>query len=306
MGWLNQQRFRTGCRRALLTLVMTCLLSTPLFAHPGAGIAVDRTGQVYFLDTGSGLWKIDTKGGLTQLSKTLFHWLAIDLNNKFVSSALPKGASGEILTVGTDPTVLLSSDYPIAVGQDGNLYYPLGRQGSLQLMKMVPSGNISVLVKLPAAVNGKPLPHIGGITPGPNGSLYYTEDTAIRRISAQGRVTTVATVRAQPGAPSIPATPEHPLLRGLAVDGNGVMYVADTGDARVLKITPDGKTTTLLQLESPWSPTAVASFGNDLYVLEFLHTADDVRRNWSPRVRKLASDGTNTVIATLDQMPGAR
>ena len=117
---------RTNCRRALLTLAAACLFSTPLFAHPGAGIAVDRLGQVYFLDTGSGLWKIDGRGGLTRLSRTLFHWLAIDANERFASSHLPSGASGEILRVGTNPALLLSSDYPIAIGQDGNLYYPSG------------------------------------------------------------------------------------------------------------------------------------------------------------------------------------
>jgi DNA-binding beta-propeller fold protein YncE len=99
---------------------------------------------------------------------------------------------------------------------------------------------------------------------------------------------------------------QHPYLRGLAVDAQGVIYVADTGDARVLKITPQGKVTTLLQTESPWSPTGIALFGGDVYVLEFLHTARDVRRDWLPRVRKIASDGRSVIIATVDQMPGAR
>ena len=84
------------------------------------------------------------------------------------------------------------------------------------------------------------------------------------------------------------------------------MYVADSGDARVLKITPHGVITTLLQTQSPWAPTAVALFGTDLYVLEFLHTARDVRRDWLPRVRKISSDGKSTIMVTVDRMPGAR
>jgi hypothetical protein len=84
------------------------------------------------------------------------------------------------------------------------------------------------------------------------------------------------------------------------------MYVADTGDARVLKITPNGRVTTLVQTQSPWAPTAVALFGSDVYVLEFLHTVADIRREWLPRVRKLAADGTDTILATIDNMPGAR
>jgi sugar lactone lactonase YvrE len=163
-----------------------------------------------------------------------------------------------------------------------------------------------VFATLPATVKGEPLPHISGIVAGPGGSLYYTEDSAIRRINARGRISTAATIRAPGNGPSIPATDQHPYLRGLAVDARGVMYVADTGDARVLKITPKGKVTTLLQTESPWSPTGIALFGSAVYVLEFLHTARDVRRDWLPRVRKITSDGRSVIIATVDQMPGAR
>lgn len=300
------QRLRTNCRRLVLILAAACLLSVPTMAHPGSGIAVDQLGQVYFLDTGSGLWKIDTQGKLTHLSRTLFHWLAIDANNRFANTQLPSGALGEILRVGTNPTVLISSDYPIAIGQDGNLYYSSGSAGNLRMMRTTPSGSMSVFVTLPATVKGEPLPHIGGITIGSDGSVYYTEDTAIKRITPQGRIGTVATVRALVNGPSIPGADQHPYLRGLAVDARGVVYVADTGDARVLKITPDGRVSTLLQTESPWSPTAVALYGSDVYVLEFLHTAKEVRRDWLPRVRKIASNGKARIIVTIDQMPGAR
>jgi hypothetical protein len=44
--------------RLVLILVALDLFSAYASAHPGAGIAVDRAGQIYFLDTGSGLWKI--------------------------------------------------------------------------------------------------------------------------------------------------------------------------------------------------------------------------------------------------------
>lgn len=304
------QNLRRIYRRTLLTLAVGCLLSTPVLAHPGSGIAVDRFGQVYFLDTGSGLWKIDTLGRLTHLSGLKNHWLALDANDGFAGARLPSSAGSgldwEISRVGANPTLLFATDFPIAIGQDGNLYYPTGHPGHLQIMRANPSGGTSVLATLPATARGAPLPHINGITAGPNGSLYYTENNAIRRITAQGRISTVAMVRALVGGPSIPGTNQHPYLRGLAVDARGVMYVADNGDARVLKITPAGKITTLLQLQSPWSPTGIALFGSDVYVLEFLHTAEDDRRAWLPRVRKLASDGTATIIATVDQMPGAR
>jgi hypothetical protein len=57
----------------------------------------------------------------------------------------------------------------------------------------------------------------------------------------------------------------------------------------------------LLQLESPWSPTAVALHGGDLYVLEYLHTAIEDRRQWLPRVRRISPDGRTVIIATVSR-----
>jgi DNA-binding beta-propeller fold protein YncE len=297
---------RTVWQLLIILALMICLLSSSITAHPGAGIAVDGTGQIFFLDTGSGVWKIDTRGRLTHLSRTLFHWMAIDANNRFANSQLPSGSRGEILKVGADPTVLISSDFPIAVGQDANLYYPSGSPGNLRMMKTTPAGATSTIATLPATVKGGPLPHIGGIVSAADGSLYYTEDSAIKRITQRGLIGTVVTVRPAANAASIPGVDAHPYLRGLAVDARGVMYVADSGDARVLKITPAGQITTLVETQSPWAPTAVAIFGSDIYVMEFLHTVNDVRREWMPRVRKIDSNGRSTIIVTVDQMPGAR
>jgi hypothetical protein len=208
--------------------------------------------------------------------------------------------------VGTNPTVLLSSDYPIAIGKDGNLYYPSGAAGNLRLMRMQPSGSASVVVALPAMADGKALPHIGGIIATADGSVYYTENGAVRRLSAVGQVAAAVTVQAPVNPPAIPALDDHPYLRGLALDAQTVIYVADTGDARLLKITPNGRITTLVQTQSPWAPTGVALFGRDVYVLEYLHTVRDVRRDWLPRIRKISPDGTSTIIMTVDRMPGAR
>lgn len=293
-----------------IAVTVVSLLPASIMAHPGSGIAVDQQGRVYFMDTGSGLWRIDTQGRVTRLSETLFHWLALDENNLFARGRLPSsagtGLDWEISKVGENPTVLIASDWPIAVGQDGSLYYQSGRPGNLRIMRSLPSGVTSVLATLPATTSGQPLPYVGGLAPGQSGSLYYTENNAIRRITARGRVEIVVTVPAAVNGPSIPATDTHPYLRGLAVDAHGVMYVADSGDARVLKITPRGKISTLVQTQSPWSPTAVALFGSDVYVLEYLHTVRDVRRDWLPRVRKITPDGKSTIIMTVDQMPGAR
>ncbi len=299
---------RIICRRAVICVAAVCLFSTSLVAHPGSGIAVDRTGQVFFLDTGSGLWRIDVKGGVTRLSPQRFHWMAIDGNDGFTQARVPTDTTGDwvLTSVGAKPTLLLSSDFPIAIGQDGNLYYPSRGPGDLKILRVTPMGATSVFATLPKTINGAPLPHINGITVGPERSIYYANDSSIHRITAKGEVSTVATVKALGDGPSVPGIELRQYLRGLTVDAKGVMYAADSGDARVLKITPEGSVTTLLQVESPWSPTAVALYGDVLFVLEFLHTPGDDRLAWLPRIRKITPDGKSSIILTVDQMPGAR
>jgi DNA-binding beta-propeller fold protein YncE len=126
---------------------------------------------------------------------------------------------------------------------------------------------------------------------------------AVRRITAQGELTTVASHSTLSGCVSVPGVgPElGPYFRGLDVDSKGTVYVSATGCGAVLKITADQKVTTVLQTSSPWSPTAVAVSNGDLYVLEYLHTATDNRREWLPRIRKVSSDGSVVTVTAMDR-----
>jgi hypothetical protein len=52
---------------------------------------------------------------------------------------------------------------------------------------------------------------------------------------------------------------------------------------------------------SPWAPTAVAVGGKDLYVLEYLHTASDPRREGLPRVKKVSPGGATVLLAAVER-----
>jgi hypothetical protein len=284
---------RSAC--VVWAALMVGLLPAPLVAHPGSGIVVDRLGQVYFVDTGSGLWKVDTRGVLVRIAAPRFHWLTLDADDRFTSARLPSGSTGDITRVGAAPTLLLASDYPITIARDGNLYYPSRRANgtALDVLRVEPSGRSAVLVAVA-------LPYLNGLATGPDGSLYFTENKAIRRVNSSGGVSTIVSHVALSTCPRIPGNePKDPLLRGLAVDSSGTVFVAASGCGSLLKVTPSGQVSTLLQLEAPWSPTAVALFRGDIYVLEYLHTAVEDRLQWLPRVRKISADGKNAVIATV-------
>ena len=295
-------------RRFLQIILSILLLGVAAFAHPGSGILVDRLGQIYFIDTGSGLWKIDSRGAVSRLSTLRNHWLAMDPTDRFIQSRVPTDSGGDwvITPSSSNPTILISTDFPLLIGQDGNLYYPSVRESNVRILRRAPEGGTTTFATLPRSVTGAALGWINGIAAGPGGSIYYTENNSVRRISPQGAVSTLATIAALANGPSIPGSETRPYLRGLKIDANGVVYVTDAADARVLKITTDGKVTTILQLESPWAPTDVAIFGDIVYVLEYSHTEGDDRVAWMPRVRKMTGDGRSTIIMTVDQMPGAR
>ncbi len=293
------------CLLTALILLAFALFHASIMAHPGSGIVVDRQGTVYFLDTGSGVWKIDLHGKLTQLPGPRFHWMTIDLDDCFNTVRLPSGARGDITRVGATPTLLVASDFPIAIGANGSLYYPDFVPGSgLKILELTPSGRTTELTNLSAAAGGRDLRYLNGLAAGSDGSLYYTEDNAIRRVSARGQVSTVITNPTLATCVSIPGTTRSQ-LRGLTVDAHGTIYVAASGCASVLKVTEGGQITTVLQLQSPWTPTAVAAFGSDLYVLEYLQTAASMapedRRAWLPRVRKITANGHSRIIASIDR-----
>ena len=293
-------------RWIIVSVTVTCLLSASVLAHPGSGIFVDRQGQIFFIDTGSGLWKMDTKGGLSHLSPLRNHWVAMDPNDRFKQANLPTDSARDwvITAAGGNPTILISTDFPLVIGEDGKLSYPSVRESDRRILRHDGAGGITTFATLPRAAKGEQW--INGLAAGPNGSFYYTDDASIGRVTAQGVVTTLATISPIASGPKIPGNDTRPYLRGLKVDAKGVVYVADAGDARVLKVTPDGKMSSILQLESPWAPTDVAVFGDIVYVLEFTHDAGDDRTTWMPRIRKITPDGKSSIILTIDKMPGAR
>ena len=297
---------KAACTFGVGIVIASIAITTPAVAHPGSGIAVDRSGQIYFMDTGSGLWKIDVQGKLIRLGGPLFHWMAIDQDDRFSNVRLPAGSGGDIVRIGSNPTVLASSDYPIAIGLDGNLYYPVhGPERRVQIMRLTPQGQTSVLGLLPAnGASGQPLRDLNGLTAAPDGSLYYAENGAVGRITMEGKISLVVPNVHLSTCSAVPGMTEHdnPLLRGLQVDSTGTIYVAASGCGSVLKIMPGRPVTTISRVTGPWSPTAIAVFGGTVYALEYLHTAVETSRSraeWIPRVRRITSDGQSAIVATV-------
>ena len=278
----------------LLSLALAGILPAMALAHPGSGIVVDRLGQVYFVDMVSGIWKLDTRGTLTHLPGVAFHWMTLDAEGRFASARLPSGPGWAFDRIGSDPTLLLASDFPLALGRNGTLYFPTQGELPVKLRSLTPDGQGGVLATLPQQTSSGALRWLNGIAAAPDGSVYYTEDAAIRKVDPKGRITTVVEQPDRAGCGR-----RTPLLRGLDVDAAGNSYVADAGCGRVLKVSAAGAVNILPQVPRPWFPTGVALSGSDLYVLEFEDADTDDRRVMIPRIRKISAGGATAVVATV-------
>jgi hypothetical protein len=239
---------------------------------------------------------IDVDGRLAKRDGPRFHWMALDETSRFAGVSLPTTSSSEIVALGSQPTLIVASDFPIAIGRDGFLDYPdLGADQRLRIIRFSPTGEKTVRATLPGNLRW-----INGMASGPDDSLYYTEDKAVRKIDRRGIVSSVANDVRVPNCTPIPGIEATmgPGLRGLAVASDGTVFVAASGCGALLKIT-NGTVTTVLRTQSPWSPTAVSISPSGIYVLEYLHTAEENRRAWVPRVRKILPDGSTAIVAAV-------
>ncbi|HEY0593994.1 MAG TPA: hypothetical protein VGF40_19640 [Thermoanaerobaculia bacterium] len=290
--------------RMLFLLLAVGIFETPAVAHPGSAIAVASDGRVFFVDTGGGVFSIERDGRMVRREGPAFHWFALDPAGLFRRTPWPSIPGAEFRSAGADPAVVLSSDFPVAIGSDGIFYYAeRAGDGRKRIVGIDPAGKRSVRALLP---RGEPELWINGLAAGPDGSLVYTENATVRRIDRSGRVSTLASRIEVPRCARIPfdeVDEVRPYLRGVAVETDGTVYVAAAACGAVLKVGRDGAASVVLRSSPPWSPTAVAVRSGEVYVLEYLHTPGDDRRQWLPRVRKIGRDGRVTALGGTTRRP---
>ncbi|MEV6962890.1 RICIN domain-containing protein [Streptomyces sp. NPDC051207] len=145
-----------------------------------------------------------------------------------------------------------------------------------------------------------------GIAVDSTGTLYFSDynNHRVRRITTDGRISTVAGTGAAgvsgDNGPAVSAQLNYP--REVAVDSAGAVYIADTNNHRVRKVTTDGKISTI-------AGTGAAAFGGDggPATAARLHTplgvvvdstgALYISDHGNHRIRKITSDGQISTVA---------
>ena len=154
----------------------------------------------------------------------------------------------------------------VAIDGQGTIY--IADSGNHKIRIVTPDGKIDTFAGNgtagyggdggPARMAQLNIPH--GVAIDVSGNLYIAEfeNARIRKVSPQGIITTVAGTGAHgfggDGGPATAAQLNHP--RGVAVDLSRNVYIADSSNHRIRKLSPDGVITTV-------AGTGVKGYGGD-------------------------------------------
>lgn len=264
------------------------------------GVAVDPQGNVYFTDFDSQrVRKISASGTITTFAGYA--------SATITTGSTPVGDGG--------PATSAPLYYPVGLALDkqGNLY--IAEYEEQRVRKVSPNGIITTFAGSGQvgiagfSGDGGPataarLSYPSAVAVDGQGNVYIADEGnhRVRKVSAGGTITTIAGTGVAgfsgDGGPATSASLYYP--QGVAVDGQGNVYIADTSNYRVRKVSPggtistfagggsslgDGGPATAAQLNAP-KGVAVDGQGN-VYIAD---TNDN-------RVREVSPGGTISTFA---------
>ncbi len=147
---------------------------------------------------------------------------------------------------------------------------------------------------------------LSGIAVDPTGKIYVAEKFGhrVRQFTVGGAITTVAGTGQSgftgDGGPATQASLNQPA--GLALDGTGRLYIADSQNQRIRRVVPGGAITTIAgngrsAFQGDGGPAGAASLGTPSGVAVAGDGSVYVADTDNDRIRKIAVDGSITTIA---------
>ena len=199
------------------------------FTSP-SGMAVDSSGNVYTADVNNNrIRKITAAGAVTTLA----------------------GSSTAGYAEGAGNLAQFNNVQGVAVNSSGMVY--AADSSNQRIRQITSAGVVSTLAGsgVPGFADGTgaaaQFNNVQGLAVDSSGTIYVSDNTnnRIRKITPAGVVTTLAGSGAVGSADGTGAAAQFSNPSAIAVDSSGTIYVADSSNNRIRKITPAGVVTTL-------------------------------------------------------------
>ncbi|HEV8272347.1 MAG TPA: hypothetical protein VGQ04_13645 [Chitinophagaceae bacterium] len=260
--------------KKLLVISYWLLVSFMSKGHPGIGIVKDSKGNIYYTDLAK-VWKISFDGSKTVIvSGVHTHELYIDEHDNLYGEHLWYNGESQNtwgyyvwclkntgqLVKEINPTEGFRSNYSFARDSVGNMYW-VERFTISRIMKKTKSGEI---IKLAEGKFG----FIGWLTCTKNGSLYFTENNKLHRLSPDGKLETLAN--------NIGSKSTDLSMMGHNYDSYGIwtdaannVYLAMIDSKKIIRIGANGNPQTILASNSMWTVcSGIFDNNGNMWVLE--------------------------------------
>jgi len=258
---------------------------------------------------------VDTAGNVFVVDNTFSTIRKITPQSSVSTFAGQAGVQGSADGMGTNAS--FSNPWGLAIDSSNNLY--VADTGNDTIRKITPSGAVSTLAGQAGnygSANGTGSGALFGAPRGlvvdTNGNVYVadTSNETIRKITPAGVVTTLAgLVNSFGTADGTGNGARFNFPEGLAVDASGNVYVADSGNSSIRKVTPAGVVTTFAGFTG--SGGAADGTGNTARFNTPTGIAIDtdgniyVADNGNNAIRKVTQAGAVTTLAGLSGNPGS-
>jgi sugar lactone lactonase YvrE len=306
--------------------------ATPAKFNEPFGVAVDSAGTVYVADTNNGVIRKITSAGVvsnfaggngpgyadgtgTAAKFHEPHGIAVDTSGNVFVADYENNVVRKITAAGVVTTLAGTYNTPgstdgqgaearfmslqgLAVDSTGNVF--VVDAGNRAIRKITPSGLVTTFV---GGASSQQFRQPSGLTIDASGNLYLTDASAhvIYKVTTAGAVTKISGTVPTPGSTDGTTGALFNAPAGITVDSANNLYVADTSNNTIRKITATGTVTTLAGLAGRTSSVdgsgTVARF-EDPYALAVdaagnVYVADATDHS----IRKIANDGTTTTLA---------
>jgi sugar lactone lactonase YvrE len=193
------------------------------------GIALDGADNLYVADAGNDVIRKVTPAGVV---------------TTFAGSAGVAGSSD-----GTGSTARFNDPDAVAIDSSGNIF--VSDSGNSTVRRITSGGSVTTIAGMPGVAgdaNGEGaaalfLSPVGLALDG-QGDLFVADNDAVREIARSGAVTDFAGAPVYGNSDGTGAAAQFNWPTAVAVDGTGTIYVADTLNSTVRKITQGGVVTT--------------------------------------------------------------